>query len=59
MKILTKDNKLLELIKIGKNDSEGSDELTCFDDKLNKVILKIADVAMFFGSYTFLSNDKK
>ncbi|MDR3350724.1 MAG: hypothetical protein LBN98_03620 [Prevotellaceae bacterium] len=53
MKILTKDNRLLYLWRIGEPDVNGCDKLCCRDEAGEKVIITWGDVLLCFGSYTF------
>ena len=58
MKILTTDNRLLYLVKIGEIAEKGSEKLLCRDDSGNDVVITWQDVALSFGSYTFAPNAK-
>jgi len=53
MKLLTKDNQLLYLYRIGESDTNGSGKLFCKTAAGDKVVITWSDVAMCFGSYTF------
>ena len=58
MKLLTRDNRLLCLWRIGEPDKDGCDKLFCMDEAGKKAIITWGDVAMCFGSYT-LPNEIK
>ncbi|MDR3226064.1 MAG: hypothetical protein LBT56_00130 [Prevotellaceae bacterium] len=56
MKILTKDNRLLTLLRISEVDGEhGSDKITCRDGNGKIVVIQFCDVQLAFGSYNFIN----
>jgi hypothetical protein len=53
MKILTTDNRLLYLVRIGEVSEKGSNTLLCKDDAGTDVVITWQDVSHSFGAYTF------
>jgi len=56
MKILTKDKRLLTLVRIGEAECEkGSNKITCRDATGENVVITWDDVELVFGSYNFIN----
>lgn len=58
MKILTTDNRLLWLDRIGEVAEKGSQNLYCKDDAGKTVVITWQDIALSFGTYTFAPSMK-
>jgi len=59
MRILTKDNRLLQLLRIGDPDKDGCANLYCETEEGKKVTVTWNDIQLSFGSYTFFNPTKR
>lgn len=59
LRLLTKDGRLLTMLRIGEIGSDkGSDKITCLDKNKNQVDITFQDVQLVFGTYSFFNYSK-
>jgi hypothetical protein len=51
LRVLTKECKLLNLLRLGDNGKDGSDMIECVNRKDESIKMSVKDVQMVFGSY--------